>query len=176
MPLRRRHMADMNSAVPIGFGQTISQPSTVAQMLLWLAPVINQRVLDLGSGSGWTSALLAYLVGPKGKIYAVERIPELKKFGENNCRTFGCRNVQFYLAEGELGLPLHAPYDRILVSAAANNAIPRELIDQLAPNGKIVIPVNNSIFELKKADGDIAYSRKHYGYTFVPLVVPKSET
>ncbi len=176
MSPRRRHMADINAAVPIGFGQTISQPSTVAQMLLWLAPSLDQRILDLGSGSGWTAALLAYLVGPKGMIYAVERIPELKTFGENNCRTFGCTNVQFHLTENELGLPKHAPYDRILVSAAASNAMPDELINQLTPNGKIVIPVNHSIFELQKADGNIAYRRQHYGFSFVPLILPKNET
>lgn len=169
-------MADVDAAVPIGFGQTISQPSTVAQMLLWLEPLAGQTILDVGSGSGWTTALLAYLVGRKGSVYAVERIPKLKTFGEKNCQTYGCTNVQFYLASNRLGLPQCAPYDRILVNAAAHNEIPQALIDQLAPNGKIVIPVNHSIFELKKTNGKIAYSRQHYGFSFVPLVLPKKES
>lgn len=176
MTPRRRHMADIDAAVPIGFGQTISQPSTVAQMLLWLAPLPGQSILDIGSGSGWTTALLAYLVGLKGRVYAVERIPKLKAFGENNCRRFGCANVQFHLADNRLGLPQYAPYDRILVSAAAHNAIPDELIDQLAPNGKMVIPVNHSIFELQKNDEEVASSRQHYGFSFVPLVLPRGDS
>jgi protein-L-isoaspartate(D-aspartate) O-methyltransferase len=173
MPEPYLDMADYDMPFQIGHGQTISQPTTVKRMMLWLAPSAGQTVLDVGSGSGWSTAILAYLVGSKGLVYGVERIPELKRFGENNCRKFGCDNVQFYLADKLLGLPEHAPYDRILVSAAAADEIPHELISQLAPCGKLVIPVKNSIFELQKSpQGDIAYCREHPGYVFVPLVVP----
>src|SRR3990167_5795569 len=99
MPKDVRHLAGYDQAVPIGYGQTISQPYTVSLMLQWLDPQPGDKVLDIGSGSGWTTALLAYLVGPKGKVYAVERIPELVEFGRDNCERFGVKNAYFSTAE-----------------------------------------------------------------------------
>lgn len=172
MPDTIRHLADADRPFPIGFNQTISQPTTVRHMITWLDPEAGNFVLDVGSGSGWTTAIISHLVGQDGFVYAVERIPELKQFGESNCRKFGCENVKFFVAQDHLGLRAHAPYDRILVSAAASGEIPQELIDQLAPYGKLVVPVNNSIYELKKDDmGEIDYCREHPGYVFVPLIV-----
>ncbi len=171
MPADNQHMADCDAPFAIGHAQTISQPTTVKHMLLWLAPEAGQRILDVGSGSGWSTALLAYLVGPTGTVFGVERIPILKRFGETNCRRFGSDNIEFFITETKLGLATHAPFDRILVSAAATDEIPGELIDQLAPNGKLVIPVDNSIFELHKdAQGEIEYCHEHVGYVFVPLI------
>ncbi|KXO10872.1 Protein-L-isoaspartate O-methyltransferase [Moritella sp. JT01] len=171
MPTDNQHMADYDAPFSIGHAQTISQPTTVKHMLLWLAPETGQRILDVGSGSGWSTALLADLVGPTGSVFAVERIPVLKRFGETNCQRFGGNNIEFFITENRLGLATHAPFDRILVSAAATDEIPDELIDQLAPNGKLIIPVNNSIFELQKdAQGEIEYCHEHLGYVFVPLI------
>ncbi|NIB41550.1 protein-L-isoaspartate O-methyltransferase [Pseudomaricurvus alkylphenolicus] len=173
MPASVRHMADVDGAIPIGYDQTISQPYTVRNMLLWLAPERGDRILDVGSGSGWSTALLSHLVGPEGTVLAVERIAELKVFGENNCLSYGCSNVTFYLAGEELGLPQLAPFDRILVSAAAP-VLPAALLDQLGDGGKLVIPVGNSILEIAKDGfGQIDYERDHYGYTFVPLHLPE---
>jgi len=90
---------ELDVPLPIGSGQTNSQPSTVRQMLLWLDPQPGDKILDVGSGSGWTTALLAHLVGPTGTIYAVERILELVQFGEENCRRMGVHNVLFFEAE-----------------------------------------------------------------------------
>ena len=172
MPDSLRHMADADRPFSIGFGQTISQPYTVKNMLLWLAPQQGDKVLDVGSGSGWSTALLSYLVGATGRVYGVEKIPKLKLWGEHNCLNFGCSNVQFYAAEQGLGLVEHAPYDRILVSAAATQKIPQEFLSQLAPEGKLVIPVDHIIYELKKNSvANIDYCRQHVGYAFVPLVV-----
>ncbi|WOH37914.1 hypothetical protein RI844_01380 [Thalassotalea fonticola] len=172
MPESLRHMADSDRPFSIGFGQTISQPYTVRNMLLWLAPQKGDKVLDVGSGSGWSTALLSCLVGASGRVYGVERISKLKLWGEHNCLSFGCRNVQFFVAEQSLGLLDYAPYDRILVSAAATEQIPHELLAQLAPEGKMVIPVEHIIYELKKSLTDkIDYCRKHAGYAFVPLVI-----
>ncbi|NQZ90896.1 MAG: methyltransferase domain-containing protein [Moritella sp.] len=172
MSAETQHMADFDVPFSIGHAQTISQPTTVKHMLLWLAPEAGQRILDVGSGSGWSTALLAYLVGPTGVVFAIERIAELKRFGETNCQRFGCNNVEFFIAEHKIGLAAYAPFDRILVSAAASEAIPDELIKQLAPNGKLVIPVHNSIFELQKdRQGDIEYCHEHFGYVFVPLII-----
>lgn len=161
--------AEFDQPLPIGYNQTNSQPTTVRMMLEWLDPLPGNKVLDVGSGSGWTTALLAWLVGPKGRVYAVEKVPELVKFGRGNCRRVGIRNVKFYEAGITYGLSKCAPYDRILVSAAANS-IPRDLIGQLAPGGKMVLPVQNSVFVVTKdKKGDIK-EQEHYGFAFVPLV------
>jgi len=156
--------------LPIGYGQTISQPSTVRLMLDWLDVKSGDKVLDLGSGSGWTAALLSMLAGSEGKVYAVERIPELLRFGEANCSRVGVRNISFHLAPTSgYGLKEFAPYDRILVSASAHD-IPEELLGQLASGGKMVIPVENSVMEVfRDATGSYTY-HDHPGFVFVPLV------
>ncbi len=171
MPASQQYYSQVDAPFPIGQGQTISQPSTVKNMLTWLAPKQGQKVLDVGSGSGWSSALLSCLVGPDGEVFATERIIELKKFGEENCLRFGCDNVHFFMSQSQPGLAQYQPFDRILVSAAAPNSIPLSLIEQLAPDGKLVIPVANSIFEIQKnSGGDIEYTKEHSGYIFVPLI------
>jgi len=154
--------------LPIGEGQTISQPTTVRMMLEWLDAKPGDKVLDIGSGSGWTTALLAKIVGRKGKIFALEIIPELKEFGEKNCRRAGIKNAKFFLAGAVLGLAEFATFDRILVSAAAEE-LPEELLDQLKVGGKLVIPIGNSIFEIKKTKSG-PRSLEHRGFVFVPLV------
>ena len=158
-------------ALPIGFGQTISQPTTVRLMLGWLEVEPGNKILDVGSGSGWSTALLSYLAGPKGKVYAVERIPELLEFGRENCRSAGIKNTHFYLAGKHYGLPKYAPYDRILVSAEAQ-AVPKELMDQLKPGGKMVIPVGYDILEIEKPPGGKSDIKIHPGFVFVPLEKP----
>lgn len=164
-----RNRADIDAPLPIGFGQTISQPTTVYMMLEWLEVEPGNKILDVGTGSGWTTALLAYLTGAKGMVYAVERIPELVEFGRDNCANAGVKNVQFYLAGKTFGLPKFAPYDRILVSASAN-ALPQELIDQLKPDGKLVIPVQNDILEITKNPDKTIDTQTHPGFVFVPLI------
>lgn len=163
-----RDQADIDIPLPIGFGQTISQPSTVRMMLKWLDAKPGDEVLDVGSGSGWSTALLSRIVGSKGKVFAVERISELKKFGQENCKQIGIKNVKFFLAGKEIGLPKYAPYDRILVSASAEE-FPRALLNQLKVGGKLVVPVANSIFEVKKTKLG-AESIDHQGFAFVPLI------
>jgi protein-L-isoaspartate(D-aspartate) O-methyltransferase len=159
----------IDAPLPIGFGQTNSQPTTVRLMLEWLGPRFGDKVLDVGSGSGWTSALLAYIIGSKGKVYAVEKIPELVKIGRRNCQKLGVKNVSFYKAGNEYGMFKYAPYDRILVSAAAQT-LPPELLIQLKPKGKIVIPVRNDILEITKISNEDYETYVHNGFAFVPLV------
>jgi protein-L-isoaspartate(D-aspartate) O-methyltransferase len=137
--------------------------------LEWLDARPADKVLDVGSGTGWTTALLSHIVGPKGHVYAVERIPELVEFGRDNAERAGVKNASFYQAGEEYGLPEHAPYDRILVSAAADR-VPTELIKQLKPGGKLVIPVHNDILEIKKNPDGKIQTEEHPGFVFVPLI------
>ncbi|MDO8302119.1 MAG: protein-L-isoaspartate O-methyltransferase [Sedimentisphaerales bacterium] len=161
--------ADEDVPLPIGHGQTISQPSTVRKMLEWLDPQPGERILDVGSGSGWTTALLSRIVGPTGKIYALEIIPELSRTGKRNCQKIGITNVEFFVAGTKIGLPRHGPYDRILVSAAAEE-MQEALWSQLRLGGKLVIPVRYTIHEMTKTTAgwnDVP----HPGFVFVPLVI-----
>lgn len=166
-----RSFAYDDSPLSIGYGQTISQPTTVAFMLEELHPQIGDRVLDIGSGSGWTTAILASVVGEEGKVYAFELIPALKKFGENNANKYKLNNVSFFEGDGSRGLPPEAPYDRILVSAAADS-IPKLLKEQLKIGGRLVIPVGRGIQAIYVIEriGDKAYKKKRIpGFIFVEL-------
>lgn len=169
LPEEVADQAELDVPLPIGFGQTNSQPTTVAMMLDWLDVEHGQKILDIGSGSGWTSALLSYLAGEEGEIHAVEIVPELVEFGRENCARLGIKNVRFHQAGKRYGWPKSAPYDRILVSAAADR-MPEELFDQLKPDGKLVVPVKGSVWVVEKDEqGNITKSEKP-GFMFVPLV------
>lgn len=163
------YQAPVDAPLPIGFGQTNSQPSTVAMMLEWLQVESGQHILDVGSGSGWTSALLAYLARPKGSVVAVEVVPELVRFGLANSRRAGIRNIEFYQAGEVIGYPASAPYDRILVSASARD-LPPELVEQLAPEGRMVIPVGHIVQIVDKDAAGKIEVKSHPGFIFVPLV------
>jgi protein-L-isoaspartate(D-aspartate) O-methyltransferase len=173
LPLHRQSNVLWDEPIPIGHGQTNSQPATVRMMLKCLDPKPDQKVLDVGSGSGWTSALLSYLVGPEGLVYAVERVPELVRLGEDNCRRLGLKNIQFYQAGETLGLPDEAPFDRILVSASALE-LPYELAEQLKIGGRMVIPIKTSIFVITRHNEDHFEGDEHPGYVFVPLIYQKT--
>lgn len=124
-------------ALPIEAGQTISQPYMVAYMTEQLATNRNSRVLEVGTGSGYQTAILASLAD---HVYSIERIAELRRAAEDRLRALGLTNVTLHTGDGTLGLWEFAPYDRILVTAAAPG-IPESLIDQLAVGGRLIIPV-----------------------------------
>ncbi len=169
IPDQHKSQANLNIALPIGFGQTISQPFTVRLMLNWLDVKPGNKVLDIGTGSGWTYAILSKLVAPGGSVFGVERIANLVEFGRDNCKRAGVKNIKIYKAGNMVGLSQYAPYDRILVSASAKK-LPVELLKQLNNGGKLVIPVGNDILEIKKNnDGTVRYM-KHPGFVFVPLI------
>lgn len=155
--------------IPLGnTGQTISQPTTVAFMLELLGAEKSEKVLDIGSGSGWTTALLAYLVGESGKVIGIEILPELVKFGRKNLEKYNYKNAEIRQAEKEIGLPQEAPFDKILVSAAAED-LPKKLIEQLKIGGTMVIPIYDEIWQVKKLK-DSNEIKKYKGFAFVPLI------
>ena len=173
MPEDMRNLAELNEALPIGYNQTISQPLTVAFMLEQLRPESGNNILDIGSGSGWTTALLAQIVGPKGKITAIEIVPELKKFGEKNVAKYNFIKkglVEFICADGSKGYKKEAPFDKILASAAVQGKIPQAWKEQLKVGGRIVTPIRNSIWTLIKKSKKNFKEIEHPGFAFVPLI------
>lgn len=156
--------------LPIGKAQTISQPYTVAIMLELLRPRIGDRVLDIGSGSGWTTALLATAVGSSGFVQGIELIPRLVKYGNENLIKANIHNAVIELAESSiLGKPGEL-FDRILVSASAVE-MPTQLLNQLKPGGILVIPIQNSIWRITKKEDETVEVYELPGFQFVPLIV-----
>lgn len=160
-----KEFAYEDTALSIGYGQTISQPYTIAFMLSLLELKNNQKILEVGSGSGYVLALINE-ISNNSKIYGVERVSELvrasKEVLKNN------KKIKIFSAGKELGLKKFAPYDRILVSAAAEK-IPEKLVEQLKINGVMVIPIGNSIFQIRKTPRGLI-KKEFYGFVFVPLV------
>ena len=166
LPRGVRRRASYDGPLGIAAGQTNSQPRTVEAMLRLLEVSPGQRVLDVGSGSGWTTALLAHLVGPAGSVLGVELEPELVVFGASRLEATHQPWARIQQATpGALGDPGHAPYDRILVSAEPD-ALPQELVDQLGPAGRMVIPVAGWM-TLVVMPGPVI--TEHGPYRFVPL-------
>ena len=169
--------SEINAPLPIGCGQTISQPLTVAFMLELLEPKEGEKILDIGSGSGWTTALLAEIVGGKGRVFALEVISELKEFGEKNVSRYNFIKkgiVLFIQGDGWQGLPEFAPFDKILVSAAASR-IPEKLLEQIKINGRLVIPKGENyqtqeIVLINKIGKNKFKEKRFPGFIFVPLV------
>ncbi|MEP9384426.1 protein-L-isoaspartate O-methyltransferase [Nocardioides sp. KR10-350] len=168
LPESERRHAAYDGPLPIGHGQTNSQPRTVADMLRLLDVRPGQRVLDVGSGSGWTTGILAHLVGSAGSVVGVELVPELVAFGRQNLAATGQPWARIEQAEeGVFGLPRDAPYDRILVSAESTH-LHGELVEQLADGARMVIPVDGRMLVVER-DGEEVRTSEHGWYRFVPL-------
>lgn len=158
-------------ALPTLHGQTISQPTTVAFMLELLDVKKGDKVLDIGAGSGWTTALLSDMAGGEGSVFGVERIAELTDVANEHLNEAGFSATKVEtVRSGEMGLGKHAPYDRILVNAAADE-LPLGLLDQLKVGGVLVIPIGQSIYRIVKKSKDTFEDREYPGFTFVPLAV-----
>ena len=168
LPSGLRAYAGLDMPLRLGHGQTNSQPTTVANMLELLGVQPGHRVLDVGAGSGWTTALLAHLVGGSGRVFGVERIASLRDGAAAAVADIGWAEVHL-AAPGVLGLPGHGPFDRILVSAEPPD-LPRTLVEQLEIGGVMVIPVAGEMLRVRRLDHDRAEVGSHGAYAFVPLV------
>ncbi len=183
LPEDLKDLAELNEALPINYGQTISQPLVVAFMLEQLQPQRGEKILDIGSGSGWTSALLAYIVSSGelneklGKVIAIDIVPELVEFGRKNVAKYNFIEkgiVEFICADGSIGYPKEAPFDKILVSATAERLSPAWK-EQLKIGGRIVTPIGSSIWLfVKKSEkkGDEPSVHLHSGFVFEEIEYP----
>ena len=169
VPPELRQEAYADHPLPIGSGQTISQPYMVALMIAHLALQGHERVLEIGAGSGYQTALLAEL---SLEVFAVERLPELLEVVRERLNTLGCLNVRLSAGNGSLGWPEEAPYDAILVGAAAP-CIPKPLLEQLADPGRMVLPIGSAqtqmLVAVEKRRGVIS-RREIASCLFVPLI------
>ncbi|HZO53578.1 MAG TPA: protein-L-isoaspartate(D-aspartate) O-methyltransferase [Bryobacteraceae bacterium] len=173
MPPRARSQAYEDHPVPIGYGQTISQPYIVAYMTERLAVRKEHRVLEIGTGSGYQAAILAQLAG---EVYTIEIVPELAKLATETLKNLDYRNVHVRLGDGYEGWPEKAPFDRILLTASPSE-IPAKLIGQLKPGGRLLGPVgssplNQSIVIIDKATDGSTTTRSVLPVRFVPMVKP----
>ncbi len=172
LPPAWRSRSEADEPLPIGFGQTTSQPSLVAQMIDELALTPQSRVLEIGTGSGYQTALLAELAGD---VFTVERLPVLAEAAQDRLAGRNYRNVHFWTGDGTAGWPDAAPFDAIIVSAAPE-AVPAMLVEQLKPGGRMIVPVGPAHGEQvllridKDADGTV-HQRELFGVRFVPLVM-----
>lgn len=158
-------------ALPLFHGQTGSQPSTVAEMLRLLEVPVGGTVLDVGSGSGWTTALLAWLVGPAGRVLGLELDPDLAAFGAANLAACDLPWARIEVADPHLlGRPVPGGWPRILVSASARR-LPAALVGQLADDARMVLPVGHRM-TLVVRRGRVTEVSTHGEYVFVPLVTP----
>ena len=168
LPRGWRSSAAFDGPIPIGGGQTNSQPRTVEAMLRLLEVRPGDRVLDVGSGSGWTTGLLGFLTGPEGAVLGVELEPGLVTWGARNLASTGFGWARIRRATpGVVGAPDEAPYDRILVSADGGS-VPRSLVEQLTEDGRMVLPAGGRLLLVVRS-GQRTDTSEHGHYRFVPL-------
>ena len=169
VPLESRHSAYMDGPLSIGQGQTISQPYIVALMTEALELRGHERVLEIGTGSGYQAAILSQLAS---HVYTIERIPELASRAQDLFRQLGYDNISMHVGDGTLGWLEHAPYEAIIVTAAAPE-IPRPLTDQLAEGGRLVAPIggswSQSLVRVRKQRGHLR-RQELTSVAFVPLI------
>ncbi len=167
------HRAYEDTALPIGLGQTISQPYIVARMTEVAVERRPKRVLEVGTGSGYQTAVLASLVA---EVYTIERLEPLMRQARRRLRELGYQNVHFRSADGSSGWLEHAPYDAIVVTAAAPE-LPPALVDQLVMGGRLIVPVGGAthqqLLRVDRTEQDLATTRLEQ-VVFVPLVAGRT--
>jgi protein-L-isoaspartate(D-aspartate) O-methyltransferase len=171
LPNEMRHLAYENRPLPIGGGQTISQPTIVALMTEALQLDGSEKVLEVGTGSGYQAAILAELAR---EVVSVERLPQLARAAEERLWRLGYRNVRVHVSSDGLGWPAEAPYDAAIVTAGAPS-VPQELVQQLAVGGRMIIPVGGRDLQeltLVRRTPDGFTTEKQGPCRFVPLIAP----
>ncbi len=171
VPKSELDRAYYNEPLSIMKHQTISQPGVVSRMTEWLDVKDGQKILEIGTGSAWQTAILSYLVGT-GIVYSIERHSELVKFARKNLEKFELDNSHIILGDGTLGYPKESPFDRIIITAACTE-IPLPLLEQLGENGLLIAPVGDSsqsLILLKKTSEGIVEIKNQPNYIFVPLL------
>ncbi|WP_290597630.1 MULTISPECIES: protein-L-isoaspartate O-methyltransferase [unclassified Archaeoglobus] len=171
VPERYKTEAYVDTPLPIGYGQTISAPHMVAIMCELLDLQEGDNVLEVGTGCGYHAAVVAELVGKKGKVISIEYISELAEVAKANLPALGYDNVVIIVGDGSKGYEPEAPYDKIYVTASAPD-IPKPLIEQLKPGGKMVIPVGDTVQWLLIVEKDEKGNIKKKNWSsvrFVPL-------
>jgi protein-L-isoaspartate(D-aspartate) O-methyltransferase len=167
VPRRRQADAWVNEALPIGHGQTISQPRVVAVMSELLEIEPGEKVLDIGTGSGYHAAVLSEL---GGEIWSIERDPDLSRAAAHHLADADIEGVHLIVGDGSLGHPPAAPYDAINVAASARERVPPALEDQLAPGGRLVVPVGERLVLVRRTETGRIKRYDAGGVRFVPLV------
>lgn len=185
IPEDMKQWAYIDEALSIGSGQTISQPYTVAFMLELLEPKPGEKILDIGAGSGWQTCLLAHVVGEKGKVFGMEIVPELCKFGKKNVKNFNfmekgivewiCGDASQKATFDPVINLVSNGVDKIIAAAALDNKIPQEWEEQLKIGGRMVVPIGNSIWLFIKKDKDVFETKEYPGFAFVPFVHKDNE-
>ncbi len=174
IPQKYYHYAYSDSPVPIGYGQTISQPYIVALMTEELNLSSTDKVLEIGTGSGYQAAILAELAK---EVYTIEIIEPLAREAEDRLKKLGYDNIKVKAGDGYLGWPEYAPFDRIIVTCAPTE-IPKPLVDQLKEGGVMVIPVGSAgfqyLYRVKKVMGEME-TEKIVPVSFVPLTGPHAK-
>ncbi len=180
VPDELRQAAYEDRPLPIGEGQTISQPYTVVFMLEELAVEVGDKVLEIGAGSGWQTALLSYLVGGGGHVWAYEIKHEVAEFGQANLERFkrdaptglSLQNVDYVEGDAIEHAPEHAPYNRIIAGAAFGDVVETQYIASLLSiGGRMVVPtLNNDIRVIDRVEENKFKEKIHYGFVFVPVV------
>lgn len=172
VPKEVRDMAYRDFPLAIGFNQTISQPSAVAIMTEALDIKEGNKVLEIGTGSGWQTSILSYMVGDNGHVYSIEFLEELAESARANLNKVGAKNVEVFVGDGSTGMIAKSPFDRIIVTAACPE-IPKPLLEQLKEGGTMVLPVGNlyiqDVLVVKKVKGKIL-NKSVGSFTFVPLI------
>ena len=170
VPAQLRDRAYEDLPLPIGQGQTISAPHMVAIMCDLLDVRPGMKILEVGGGSGYHAAVLAALAGPEGQVYSVERMPDLALAARKNLQAAGIAGVTVVEGDGSLGLPEHAPYDRISVAASAPR-VPEPRKEQLRVGGKMILPVGETSQELVLVTRKNGFAvEEKMGVIFVPLI------